>query len=351
MPFTQPTRQEILARIKADMRVELGVDPLSHSVESAFAIALMGQSKGQYGFLSYIFRQCFADTADAFYFWRWAAIFGITQKPASAWQGVVEFTGTNTTVVPAGTEISRSDGQLYTTDSIGTISGGVADIPCTASTGGILGNNDADQVLVLTSPISGIDSSTTVLSTTHTGADVENQEDGLVRLLLRLQTPPSGGGPGDYVRWALEVDGVTRAWEFPLLEGPNSVSVAFVRDNDGTGAAIVPDAGERAAVLAHLQAVAPVTVDVRVIELVALVVNVQISSLVPDTSPVHTAIENSLADFFSRDGEPGVTLALSRLDVAISEADGEVSHVLDSPVAPIVPTTAQIPVFGTLTVV
>jgi uncharacterized phage protein gp47/JayE len=147
------------------------------------------------------------------------------------------------------------------------------------------------------------------------------------------------------------VDGVTRAWEFPLLEGPNSVSVAFVRDNDGVGAAIVPDSGERAAVLAHLQSVAPVTVDVRVITLTALTVNVQISALNPDTSPVHTAIEASLTDFLSREGAPGTTLALSRIDAAISEADGEISHVLDSPVAAVTSATNQIPVFGTLTVV
>lgn len=351
MAFVQPTRAEILERIKADMRLELGVDPLRRSVEYALSRALTGQSKGQYGYLNWIFRQCFPDTADEFWFWRWAAIFGITQKPATPWQGVVRFTGTNTTAIPAGTEIVRSDGVVYTTDALGTISAGIADIACTADadSAGETSNNENGQVLTLVTPISGIDPTCTVQSTTDGGEDIETLEDGLVRLLLRIQTPPSGGGPGDYVRWALEVSGVTRAWEFPLLEGPNSVSVAFVRDGDGSGSAIIPDSTERAEVLAYLQSKAPITVDVRVIALTALTVDVTLTALSPNTVPVQEAIETSLLDFFTREAEPGATLDLSRINAAISGADGEVSHVMSVPAADVVPTTSEIPIFGTLT--
>lgn len=354
MPFTQPTRAEILEQIKADIRFELGVDPLRRSTEYAMARAVTGQSKSQYAFLRWIFRQCFADSADPDNFWRWARIFGIDQKAAEPWQGLVLFTGTDTTVIPALTQIVRSDGATYETDEeheIGEDVSGEILIPCTAvaDSAGSAANNDDGQPLTLVTPISGVDNDCTVDSTTHTGADIEDPEDGLVRLLVRLRTPPSGGGPGDYVRWALEVDGVTRAWEFPLLEGPNSVSVAFVRDDDGTGSAIIPDAGERAAVLAYLQSKAPITVDVKVITLTALTVDVEVTDLNPDTAEVLNAIETSLQDFFVREAEPGATLVLSQISAAISAATGEISHILTDPVADVVADTDQIPILGTVT--
>jgi uncharacterized phage protein gp47/JayE len=356
MPLTQPTRAEILEQIKADMRIELGSDPLRRSPEYALARAEMGQSKNQYSFLAKIFRQCFADSADAEYFWRWARIFGIDQKAPTPWQGIVLFTGVDGTVIPALTQIVRSDGATYETDvehEIGEDVSGEIEIACTAIADdyGTEANNDDGQPLSIVTPILDVDNECTVVETTNAGEDIEDPEDGLVRLLEHLRTPPSGGGPGDYIRWALEVPGVTRAWEFANLEAPNSVSVAFVRDDDGVGAAIIPDAGERGDVLDYLQTKAPITVDVRVITLTALTVNVEVSDLEPDTVAVLNAIEVSLQDMFIREAEPGITIALSRFSSAISNATGEISHVLDLPAAPVVATTAQIPILGTVTAV
>ena len=353
MPLVQPTRAEILEQIKADMRIELGSDPLRRSVEYALARAEMGQSKNQYGFLKKIFRQCFPDTADSDSFWRWARIYGIDQKAPTPWQGTVTFTGVDTTVIPALTQIVRSDGATYETDAeheIGEDVSGEVTIACTAIADdyGTEANNDDGQPLSIVTPILDVDNACTVVETTNAGEDIEDAEDGLVRLLAHLRTPPSGGGPGDYVRWALEVAGVTRAWEFANLEAPNSVSVAFVRDDDGTGAAIIPDADERAEVLAYLNTKAPITVDVRVITLTALTVDVEVSELDPDTAAVLNAIEVSLEDFFLREAAPGATLALSRFSAAISGATGELSHVLDVPAAAVVATTAQIPILGTV---
>ena len=351
MAFDIPERSAILARILGDFRTEVGAEPLRRSVERALAVALMGQSRAHYGVMRYGIDQCFVDTADDQHFWRWAQIYGITQKPAVAWYGTIDFTGTNGTSIPDGTALTRADGSTYTTDGAVTISGGTATAVVFADLAGADGSCDNGTVLTLSSPIAGVDPDGAVASTATEGSDAEDKADALVRVLLRLRTPPSGGGPGDYVRWALEVPGVTRAWEFPLIDGPNTVAVAFVRDDDGTGSAILPDAGERADVLAHLQERAPITASVSVITLTALTVDVQISALTPDTAGVRTAIETSLADLFSREAEPNVELALSRIDAAISGATGEVSHVLDLPATAPSPTSAQIPILGTVTYV
>lgn len=335
------------------MRLELGVDPLRRSVETALMKAQMGQSSDQYGYLTYIFRQLFPDSADEFYFWRWAGIYGVDQKPATSWTGTATATGTPGTIIPASRSFTQSDGSTYTlTNGPVTIDGGGEadlELEVDAAYAGADSNLDTGQTLQFTSPLAGADSSVTITDTTHTGSDVETSTEGLARLLLELRSPPSGGGPGDYVRWALEVDGVTRAWEYANLEGPNTVSVAFVRDDDGTGSDILPDSDERAAVLAHIQSVAPITVAVSVITLSALLVDVTISVLSPDTSAVRTAVETSLADFFSREPEPGTPIQLSRLDSAISNADGEVSHTMTVPAAAVTSTTAQMPILGTVT--
>ena len=349
MSFEIPSLQTILARVKSDFLVETGVAALRRSVEYALIRALAGQSRGQYGFLSWILRQAFADTAAETYFWRHAALRGIDQQPATPWIGEVTFTGTNTTNIPDGTVLSRSDGWLYETTEAGVISGGEVTLAVTAQSGyeGADGNNVAGDPLALASPISGVDNECVVDSSTTDGTDVETQADGLTRYLQDVRNPTSdGGGTGDYVRWAREVAGVTRAWETSSEAG--EVEIAFVRDNDGSGSAILPDSGERAAVLAYVQEQAPITVIVTVATLTANTVNFTLAVL-PNTVAVQDAVEAELADFFTREAEPGVTLDLSRINEAISSAAGETSHVLAIPAADVTSTATQIPILGTVT--
>jgi uncharacterized phage protein gp47/JayE len=349
MSFDVPTQAQIVQRVAADFRAEAGVNPLRRSIEYALLRAIAGQSKGLYSLQEDNFKQAFPNTAEEHNFWRWAAVWNITQKGATPWTGVVRFSGVDTSVIPAGTEITRTDGQTYTTDEDSAIAGSTADVAVTASEGGVLGGNDDDSPLTLSGVLSGVDSDVTVVSTTTDGTDVETVEDGLVRLVQRLQHQPGGGTTGDYVRWALEVEGNTRAWERSPAAG--EVYVSIVRDNDGEGDEILQDSGERAESEAYIQSKAPITVEVTVVALTGLAVPVQISNLVPNTLAVRTAIETALKDFFVREAAAGGTISLSRLDEAISSGTGETSHTLDSPSTDIVAAVSEIPIFDGLTVV
>lgn len=351
MAFSIPTFRDILTRVQTDLGSAAdGTSPRA-TPEYAISRALTGVSKHLFSAVQYVIRQCSPITADETYGWRWAAPFGITQGAATSWQGTATVTGDDTTLVPAGTEYSRSDGLLYTTDADVTIGGTeTATVALTASAAGADSDNEDGQLLSLTASVTGLDTDAVVASSTAPGSNVERWDpEGKNRLLLRLRNPPKGGTAADWVSWALEVPGVTRAWAFPLLEADNSVSVAFVRDNDGAGAAIVPDSGERSTVLTHLVAKAPVTTTAKVITLTAQTVNITLSALDPNTTAVHAAIEASLADLFAREGAPGTTLAHSRIEDAISSAVGEESHVTTVPAADIVTPTNQIPVLGTVT--
>jgi len=352
--FSVPTLQAIIARIKGDFRAALGVDPQQATIEYALTRAEAGQSKGQYAYGTYIKDQGFPDRADAEHFWRWAAIWGVYQQAPAPWRGLYEFSGASGVTIPAGTELSRADGQLYVTSAAVTLEDvsafgsftGSVEIAAKLGYEGTLANCDDGQPLTLSTPIATVDSEGFVLSTSVDGSDVESQADALTRLLGVIQKTASGGGPGDYVAWAREVPGVTRAWEQAL--GAGQVSVTFVRDGDGTGAAILPDPGEIADVQAHVQSKAPVTVIVTVPAITALIVNF-VMSVVPNTPEVKTAVQNELADFFLREAQPGGTLDLSRMNAAISAAAGETSHVLTSPNANVVATPTQMPVLGTVT--
>lgn len=348
MAFTVPTFQAILARIKADFRAVLGVDPQAATIEYALVRAEAAQSKGQYSYGSYIKAQSFPDTADEAHFWRWAAVWGVYQLPATPWTGTYRFSGTNGTPIPIATELSRADGQLYVTGNAATIASEIADVTITSKLGyeGTAGNNDPGQPLTLSTPIAGVDSEGVVVSTSIDGADVETQAQGLTRLLGVIQTTASGGGIGDYVAWAREVPGVTRAWEDAL--GAGAVAVAFVRDNDGPGVAILPDPAEAEQVRAHVQSKAPITVTVSITTLTPVLVPFTLA-VVPNTPDVQAAVELELADFFLREAYPGATLDISRIHAAISAAAGETSHTLTSPIGNIATAQNEMAVLGTVT--
>lgn len=313
---------------------------------------LSGMTHGLHGHVKWLSKQVLPDLAEAEFLLRIGSIYGMEPTAATPANGSVSISGVNTTVCPAGTVWQRGDGWLYTQDADATISSGTATITVTAQDDGAGtyfgqdGNADVGTKLTLAAPVAGISSSATVAGDGLTeGTDVESIDAFRTRLLLRLRNPPKGGGPGDYVNWALEVAGVTRAWEYPLMNGLGTVGVRFVRDND---ASIIPDAGEVADVQAYIDSVAPITADVQVVAPTALALDMTIE-LTPDTAEVREAVEAEVEDLLRRTAEPGSTVLLSQLNEAISIAEGETDHVLTVPAANVTHTANQIAVLGTIT--
>lgn len=348
MPFDRPSLSKLVRRGKADIGTRLpGADAnLRGSPEEVLAIVLAGMTHGLHGHLKWLSKQVLADLADDDFLRRIGSIYGMEPTAAVAATGQVTISGVNTSVCPAGTVWQRGDGVLYDQDADATISSGTATISVTAQEAAADGNADVGTKLTLAAPVTGISSSATVSGSGLTGgSDVETTEAFRTRLLLRLRNPPKGGGPGDYVNWALEVSGVTRAWEYPLMNGLGTVGVRFVRDND---VSIIPDSGEVAAVQAYIDARAPVTADVQVLAPTAVPLAMTIE-LTPDTSDVRDAVEAELEDLLRRVAEPGATILLSQINEAISLASGETDHVLTVPAANVTHTANQIAVLGTIT--
>lgn len=348
MPFSRPTLAELIERASADIEISLpGADArLRRSNLSIIGRVHAAAVHGLYGYLEWAAQQMMVDTAEQAYLDRYAAIWGVQRVPAAFAQGPLTATGTNGVVVPAGTLWRRSDGAEYSSTADATIAGGTATVQVAAVVEGAAGNAAANTAMQLVQPIAGVNGQALVAAGGLVqGADAETDEALRARILMRIQQPPMGGSATDYVAWALQVPGVTRAWVYPLEDGPGTVKVRFVRDND---ASLIPDAGEVAAVQAHIDQLRPVTAQVTVLAPVAVALNMTIQ-LTPSTVAVRDAVQAELADVVRREGSPGGTLLLSHLREAISVAAGETNHVLTVPSADVTHTTNQIPVLGTIT--
>jgi uncharacterized phage protein gp47/JayE len=354
MSFVRPTLTKLISRARSDIQTRLpGADAnIRRTVEDILARMSGGMAHSLHGHLVWLSKQLMPDTAEAEFATRWASIYGLTRTAAVAAAGDLTITGVNTTVCPAGTEWETSDGVLYTQDEDATISGGSATASVTASEGGADGNQIVGTVLSLVSPVSGIDSDSVAIGTGITGG-VDEEDDAalLVRTLLRIANPPKGGGPTDYEQWALEVAGVTRAWEYPNLDGLGTVGLYFVFDGNDP---ITPTVGEVATMQAYLDTKAPITADVNVyaptLQTVDFTIELDPGGLGADTAAIRASVQAELEDLILRTGTTdGMTLLLSQINEAISLATGEVDHTTAVPAANVTVPLGSLAAMGTIT--
>lgn len=347
MPFSRPTLPDLIERTRADAVARLSAEELLRRADvEVLARVLAGSSHALHGHIEWLSQQIVYDTAEAEYLDRWCNVWGLARIPAAAATGNITFTGTNGTVIPAGTVLTRSDGAEYSTAADATIATGSATAAVTAAVAGAAGNAAAATALNLTSPIVGINSAATVAAGgLASGADIEDDAALRTRLIARIQQPPHGGADFDYVTWAREVAGVTRAWVYAQELGLGTVTVRFVRDDD---ASLIPDAGEVAAVQAYIDARRPVTADVTVVAPVAVALNFTIAAT-PSTAAVKAAITTELTDLLRREAIPGGTILLSHIREAISLAAGETNYTMTVPAADVTHTVGQMATLGVIT--
>lgn len=349
MPFIRPTITQIVARVKSDLesRMTSGSATLRRSVIFVLATVIAASVHLLYGAIEFFSRQIFGDKAEAEFLIRLASIFGVAKKVAAYAEGDVEFTGTNGSVIEEGTRWQRSDGLFFQTTEEGTISGGSVTLNVIAEEAGENSNTEVDVELTAVSPIAGVSSTATVSGTgIKDGTNEEDDETFRERYLERTRQPPQGGALTDYVRWALEVGGVTRAWSYPLWGGPQYVGVTFVLDDEVD---IIPDVDKVAEVQAYIDTLRPVTDQAVVFAPTPVEQDFTIELIDADTAAIREAIEAELTDLIKREAEPGGTLRLSHIQEAISIASGEVDHDLQSPVADVETDTSELLIMGTIT--
>ncbi len=353
MTFTRPTLTDLIARVEADINTRLpgGDSRVRRSFLGVMARTLSGLAHGLYGYLDWISKQVFPDTAEAENMERWANIWGITRKASVKATGTVTCTGTDGASIDTGLILRTSDEIEIITTSSGIIAGGTLVLNVEAVDPGELGNLETGTVVTFVSPLGGVDAD--ALTGALTGGE-DTESDILLRgrLLDRLQEPPMGGAERDYIKWAKEVAGVTRAWVFPEEDGAGSVRVRFMMDDTYSDG--VPLAGDVTTVDAYISIKRPVTAELFVSAPTAVPLDFDItlkdeSGATINTPSIVAQVTAELTDMIRRDAIPGGKILISHVKEAVSIAAGEFDHVMIAPTANVTHTVGQIATPGTFT--
>jgi uncharacterized phage protein gp47/JayE len=333
MAFNRPTLEELTTRTETDLQARLfgGGAPLRRSVVSIIARVFSGLSHNQNAFIDWVSRQILPSTAEEEFLDRHGLENDVERKVALYGAGeVLIFGSIDSLLIPKGTLFQRPDGFKYEStsdESLSLFSPGLysATINIEALEAGISGNMDAETLLELVSPISGVSEIQTP-TPFENGTDRELDSIYRARILSRIQNPISGGSKSDYEQWATGINGVTDATIFPTKYGPGSVLVT-IGNYSAEPYSVSPEA--LAETKNFLELKRPVTAAVSVLNVSALKVNISIK-LSPNIPEVVAAIDLELRSLFSRTARPGTTISRSQISSAISRAAGEINHSIES---------------------
>ncbi|MEM7047820.1 MAG: baseplate J/gp47 family protein [Pseudomonadota bacterium] len=350
MPFSRPTINQLIEGVTSDLRGRLEVVTLARrSVVGVLSRVMAGAVHGVYGFVVYLSKQIFPDTADGEHLARWAAVWGIQRKPVLPAQGHVVFSGIPGGVIPSGILLKATGGVMYRTEASATMPvKGTILIPVIAEQAGQEGNVIASESLTLVEPLEQIVNKVTIAEPGLIGGTNEESDDSLrARVVNRIQQPPHGGNENDYKTWALEQDAhgvpVTRAWVAAQERGVGTVTVRFMTDGIGNG---IPDAPAVKKVQNYIDRVRPITADVALVAPIPKPFNVRLAKLQPDHPEVRAAIEEAVKAMVEREAVPGQALLMSHLREVISTSAGEYDHQVLSPTQITKPARGEIYVFG-----
>jgi uncharacterized phage protein gp47/JayE len=338
MPWTTPTLNEVRQQNRDYITARL------HSAAMVPNSVLRVLSDGNAGlaflvllYIDWLALQLLPDTAETEWLDRHADIWlpGNGRKPATFASGSGTVTGIDGTILPQGTQLTGSAGVLY--ETIEQITVGVEPTPgaIRAIDPGKAGNLDEGSSIAFVGAIAGVDGTVTIVEMTG-GVDIESDDDLRERVLERIQQPPMGGAQYDYVAWAKQVPGVTRAWAFPE-QGPGTMTVRFLMDELRADDDGWPQPDDIIAVKDYIDLKRPVTVkDCYVQAPIKQFLDMTISNLAMDDAATRASIEQEIQDMLFVKAAPGQTIYRSWVDEAITNAVGEDHHnlVFDDAVMP-----------------
>lgn len=374
MPFNRSSRSTLIAAAKADMAAALGVGALlRQSPEAAMALVQAALADGLYGYLDWIARMSVPFTARGEFLEAWAALRGVTRNAATAATGTWTGTGSPVgAVLPAGTSFARADGVRYVSTAGGVVNGlGAVSVPLQAVEPGAAGNCDVGTLISLGSAVSGINATGAWSASLTPGAEQELDDDLFTRTMAAFANPPQGGAGADYVGWATDVSGVTRAWVAPNGAGAGTVVVYVMLDDVRAGGGGFPTGtdgvatlesravaatGDQLAVADAIFPLRPVTALVYVAAPTATAVNPQVADL--NDPSLEAAVTTAMADMLRQKAGVGgaifpstssATIYPSDFDAAIAAVPGVTRFTLVSPSAPITAAAGHIHTLGTPT--
>ncbi|HSR78772.1 MAG TPA: baseplate J/gp47 family protein [Xanthobacteraceae bacterium] len=370
MPFARPSLTALRNQSIQDITTS-GVPGLTgllrNSVLRVLAWCMAGLAYSVYGYADWIARMGVPFTAEDEFLFAWAALIGIYPKEATAAHGHARFSGDPGRILPILTPLRRQDGTPYQTTAEGIVDGtGAVEVPIAATVLGAFTDADPETPITIGSSVPGINAGGLTVGYTVGGADQESNEALRTRMLAKYRAPPQGGAATDYLLWALEVPGVTRAWAapmglgagtvivYPMFDGAEAEHGGFPQGTDGVAAAerrsAPRAAGDQALVADHIFPLQPVTALVHAVAPTPFPVDVTLLALDPNTEEIRDAIVAALEDMFLTFGEVGGILYPSQFYEAILATPGIRHFTMSTPALPIEAPFGALPIIGVLTV-
>lgn len=356
MGFKIDTVKEVVQRTRNLFRAEMpGTDAWLWPSNIYVSAKVIGGSVWEvFGKLAWIDKQRFAMTATGYELERHGLEYGITRKPASFARGNLIVYAAQGYTVPEGAQFTRFDGVTFTSTRAADVGAytGYATVPVVADAAGKAGNTTYGSELSFT------DEQITTARVDDIGlgqgADLEDDESLRDRILFRKRYPPHGGAEYDYVRWARDLPGVTRAFARGNAFGPGTVGVWFLMDD--TYVAGIPQEVDVAAVQEYIDSVKPIVANVIVQAPIADCIDIKIEGLYPDTSSVREAVAAELRSVFRKMATVGLpdeqfTLHQAWLWQAASNATGEKYHKIVAPASDITFPVGTMPCLRSVTFV
>lgn len=330
--YQMPDFEEVRADYLRDvLSVNPNADISPDSDHFVQASAIASCATGQYAHQAWIVRQIFPDTADTPYLERHASLRNVRRRNPTVSAGTLQVKGLPNTMISAGREIVSNDSFYVTTEAGQTDDSGSAIIKLAASSPGSKYNIRNQAAKFMAAP-AGIETECHIIETVG-GTDQEKDDSLLSRLLEIMRRPPAGGNRYDYRNWAMSVDGVTRAYVYPIRRGLGTVDIVITSGNT------LPTDEVVAACQAYIDDVRPVTAkDSLVIKpsqtLVDITAKVKLDGidLVTATSRIKSALEDYFINIV-----PGDELVKSQIEAIISDTEGVIDRELLTPNSNLVP--------------
>ncbi|EPR12505.1 baseplate J/gp47 family protein [Ruminiclostridium papyrosolvens] len=216
-------KSDLIGRLSTDIQVNEG----SYTNDMISAVAY--EIWKVYQSLDALIPIAFVDSTSGEYIDKRCSEYGIIRKAGTSAKAKLNFTGTDGTLIPAGTVFLTADGLQFETDETVTITAGVATVNTTAVEIGEGYNVDVGTITQKLISLSGLSTVTNEKATG--GTDPETDTALVKRLNDYLQSPATSGNVAHYKQWALSVNGVGAVKVHPLWDGPGTVKVLIV-DNE-----------------------------------------------------------------------------------------------------------------------
>lgn len=193
---------------------------LEKAAVRSIAYAFAGVAGILWQLSTWIYKQCFPQTAELDNLKYWGNLVGVDYKNGETASLKIILSNVTASALPAGTIYKHlKSGLIFKTISAVNTENGTIIATAQCTTSGEVGNLTPGEELNIANPYDGIPSTATIQDIAVKGTEDEKTEDYRKRVLYKFRSRSQGGAALDYYNWCLEVPGIVDALPYVINEG------------------------------------------------------------------------------------------------------------------------------------